>query len=411
MLKPSPFLQGDEEVFDSITDGALKRRVKNHLIAREHDFFAVVQPGFERVTSAEFSGMGLSVKDIYIEGGVEFTGKPGSCYTASLLSRTAGRIMMRVAEFRSSGYFELERSIRSFPWELYISPGTEIIFSASAAKSMIYHTGKLEEIFNAGIKERLVSKGIENRNNETSCSQTVFLRNNRDVCTVSLDASGESLYKRGRGKNISRAPLRETTAALILLEAGIGRYGLIIDPMCGSGTFSLETASIFTKTPPNCEREFTFMHWPCFRMGTFGFIRKSAMKEVIPQENIEQKIITSDIDPEAVKIAESNIPEQFNKIIEPAVSDFFALPGNIAKDKKSLIVLNPPYGRRIGEPGDKSLYREIGKKIRKDFGNCGYAVIVPGHEKENVMGLDYDRKIPFMNGGIKAAVVFRDAKV
>ena len=396
-------------MFETIADGALKRRVKNHIIGREHDFFAVVQPGFEKITAAELSAIGLSVKDTFIEGGVEFTGKPDVCYLASINSRTTGRIMMRVGEFRSVNYFELERNIRSFPWELYISTGTKLSYRTSTSKSMIYHTGKLEEIFNEGINERLTSRGIDIRDDNVEYFQTIFLRNSRDLCTVSLDASGEFLYKRGRGKNIGRAPLRETTAALILLEAGIEKYSRILDPMCGSGTFSLEAASIFTKTPPNSEREFPFMHWPCFKTGTFSFIKTTAMKEVVPQGDIVQEIFTSDIDPEAVKIAGSNIPGEFNCIIRPVVSDFLELPGEIAKNKKTLIVLNPPYGRRIEETVGKSIYREIGNKIRKDFSSCGYAVIVPGHEKENVMGLEYDRKIPFMNGGIKTAVIFKDA--
>jgi putative N6-adenine-specific DNA methylase len=273
---------------------------------------------------------------------------------------------------------------------------------------MIYHTGKLEEIFNFGILERLKNHGVSIQNDKKSISQTIFVRNSRDLCAVSLDASGKFLYKRGDGKNVSEATLRETTAALILLEAEIYKYSQIIDPMCGSGTFSIEAASILTKTPPSYDREFPFMHWPCFRESTFRFIQNSTLKNVIPQERIEQKIVTSDINPAAVKITASNIPEKFSKIIKPEVSDFFSLPGEIAKTQKTLIVLNPPYGKRIEEVSEKSIYREIGIKIRKDFKNCGYAVIIPGHEKENIMGLPYSRKIPFMNGGIKAAVIFKD---
>ena len=393
-------------MFDKIENNSLKRRVKNHVIGREHDFFAVVQPGFEIRSGAELRDIGLSVKDTVIEGGVEFSGRLDSCYKASLLSRTAGRIIMRIAAFRSVNYFELERLVRSFPWELYISPATEIRYRISTEKSMIYHTGKLEEIFNFGINERLAAQGI--KNDEFLCTQTVFVRNSRDLCTVSLDASGEFLYKRGTGKNISKAPLRETTAALILLEAGISNYSQILDPMCGSGTFSLEAASILTRTPPASGREFPFMNWPCFRESTFRFIKNAAMEEIIPEEKIGKKIITSDIDPEAVKIAGSNIPEQFSKIISPETADFFSLSGDIAVNKKTLILLNPPYGKRIEEGIEKSLYREIGNKVRKDFSGCGYAIIVPGHEKESVLGLRYDRKIPFMNGGIKAAVIFKD---
>ena len=274
---------------------------------------------------------------------------------------------------------------------------------------MIYHTGKLEEIFYAGISERLNRFNISIESGKLLTRQTIFLRNYRDLCTVSLDASGEFLYKRGEGKKTCQAPLRETTAALILLEAKLGGYGQILDSMCGSGTFSLEAASILAKSLPAGEREFPFMHWPGFRGSLFRFIKNTALMNVITQEELVQKIITTDINENVVKTAKSNIPERFNKIIQPYVSDFFTIPGSITNGIKTLIVLNPPYGKRLDDGTDKLIYREIGKKIRKDFSNCGYAIIVPGEEKENVLGLAYDRKIPFMNGGIKAAVIFKDA--
>jgi len=77
--------------------------------------------------------------------------------------------------------------------------------------------------------------------------------------------------------------------------------------------------------------------------------------------------------------------------------------------KKALIVLNPPYGKRIREADLLSSYKNIGIKLKSDFKNCGYAVIAPGVEAEQALALDFDRKIKFMNGGIMAAVLFKDA--
>ena len=397
-----------------IVNNALTRRIKRHVIAEEHVFFSIVQPGFECRAKSELSDIGLKLKENFIEGGVEFTGKLDSCFIASLLSRTINRIIMRIGEFKTSNYYELERNIRSFPWELYISPECEILFRSSASKSKIYHTGKLEDIFINGINERLtkyniiphVGAGLAPAQNHKS-PQIIFLRNNRDICTVSLDASGEFLYKRGIRTNISTAPIRETTASLILLESKIENYDLIIDPMCGCGTFSIEAASIFTKTPPGIKKEFTFMYWPSFKEKSFNHIKKNSVKDIIPQEKIKQEIIISDIDSKAVEIAKSNIPEELSKIIIPETADFFSLPSDIAKNKKTLIVLNPPYGKRISSQNKKSIYTEIGNKIRKDFKNCAYAIIIPDHEKESRINLKYDRKISIMNGGIKVNIIFK----
>jgi putative N6-adenine-specific DNA methylase len=395
-------------MFDNINNNTLKRRIKRHVIGDEHVFLSIVQPGFEKRAGDELSDIGLNNRNNFIEGGVEFSGKLDSCFMASFLSRTVNRIIMRIGEFRTVNYYELERKIRSFPWELYISQECKILFRSSSSKSKIYHTGKLEEIFINGINERLIKYNVISNSEDHKYSQTIFLRNNKDICTVSLDASGEFLYKRGIRKNINKAPIRETTASLILLESNIENYDLIIDPMCGSGTFSIEAASIFTKTPPGLKKEFTFMHWPSFKNKSFNNIKKNLIKDIIPQEKIKQEIITSDIDSKEVETAKLNIPEELNKIITPKIADFFSLPNDIAKNKKTLIVLNPPYGKRINSQNIKSIYTEIGKKIRNDFKNCGYAIILPDYEKENSLNLKYDKKIAFMNGGIKVKILFKD---
>lgn len=396
-------------MFDRITDSGLKRRVKQHVIGKEHVFFASVQPGFEKTISGELQGSGLNVSDEIIEGGVEFTGALNDCFAACISSRTASRIMMRIASFRSHEFFELERTIRALPWELYLNPEIPVKFSITSRKSMIYHTGKLQEIFEKEIPATFTFSNDSAAEPEDNKKQTLFIRNFRDICTVSIDASGESLYKRGMKQLTGTAPIRETLAALILLEAGITEYDMLLDPMCGSGTFSIEAASIFSGTHPNAGRLFPFMHWPSFKERNYLYLKTKLMeKENFPGLN-GKIIITSDIDPEAIKLAEANIPEIFKGAISPESADFFSLTPELLNGKKTLIVLNPPYGKRIKEKDIPAFYREIGIKLKSDFNNCGYAVIAPGAEAEQALALDYGRKITFMNGGIKAAVLFRDA--
>jgi len=396
-------------MFDHITDSGLKRRIKQHVIGKDHVFFASVQPGFEKTISRELESYGLNVSSEFIEGGVEFTGTLDDCFTACISSHTASRIMMRIASFRSHDFFELERAIRAFPWELYLNPEIPVNFNITSRKSMIYHTGKLQDIFEKELPAVFSFSNDSAIEQEETPPQTLFIRNFRDTCTVSIDASGEFLYKRGMKQLTGAAPLRETLAALILLEAGINEYGLLLDPMCGSGTFSIEAASIFSGTIPNVERVFPFMYWPSFKEKNYLYLKKKLLEKQIPENLKAKKIITSDADPEAVKLAEVNIHETFREAITPEAKDFFLLVPELLHGKKSLIVLNPPYGKRIKETDILTLYKNIGMKLKSDFNNCGYAVIAPGIEAEQALGLDYDRKIPFMNGGIRAAVLFRDA--
>lgn len=395
-------------MFDRITESGLRRRIKQHVIGQEHIFFASVQPGFERTISHELDGMGLRVTGEFIEGGVEFTGSLDDCFAACISSRTASRILMRVASFKAHDFYELERAIRSFPRELYLNPEIPLSFNITSRKSMIYHTGKLGEIFEKNLPRVFGSAVTTDRVVEENKAQSLFIRNFRDVCTVSIDASGESLYKRGARQITGAAPIRETLASLILLEAKVKEYDILLDPMCGSGTFSIEGASILSGELPNAERKFPFMNWPSFKESNYLYLKRKILEAQDSQPAQGKRIITSDIDPVAVKIAASNVPERYKNIITPETADFFSLDPDSLNGRKTLIVLNPPYGKRIREKDIHMFYREIGVKLRSDFANCGYAVIAPGADAENDLSLDYSRKIPFMNGGIRAAVLFRD---
>jgi putative N6-adenine-specific DNA methylase len=310
-------------MFERITDRGLKRRVKQHVIGRDHIFFVSVQPGFEKTISRELQSLGLNVSSEFIEGGVEFTGALDDCFTSCMSSRTASRVMMRMASFRAHDFYELERAIRAFPWELYLNPEIPVNFNITSRKSMIYHTGKLQEIFEKELSDAFRFSNDSEMEQEETLRQTLFIRNFRDICTVSIDASGEFLYKRGMKQITGRAPIRETLAALILLEADIAGYDLLLDPMCGSGTFSIEAASIFSKTLPNAERIFPFMNWPSFKEKNYLYLKKKLLEKQRPENMEKMIIITSDIEPEAVKLAESNIPEIFREAIVPEAADFF----------------------------------------------------------------------------------------
>jgi len=398
-------------MFAGINDRALSRRIKDHVTGKEHVFFAVVQPGFEKTAAKELSRLGLNVSPDFIEGGAEFSGRLGDCYRACIMCRTVSRIFMRLCRFRSGMFDLLEKDVAAFPWELYIPYGAQIMFRSSSRKSKIYHTGKLEEIFSREISARL--KDYEMSYNSMSESAgpvcTLHLRNDKDKCYVSLDVSGEFLYKRGHRSFVNRAPLRESTAALILFEAGVEKYSLIIDPMCGSGTFSIEAAGILTCTAASPERDFPFLYWPGFREKNFQFIKNECIALTETPEKLNKEIITSDIDEKSIAAAKLNCREIYPGLIKPEKKDFFEIKVPAGKKEKTLLLLNPPYGRRMGGNEIIGLYRKIGEKIREDFAGCGFAIIVPGLEPEKALALDFHRKIPFMNGGIRSAVLFRDA--
>ena len=213
-----------------------------------------------------------------------------------------------------------------------------------------------------------------------------------DRCTIWLDLAGEELYKRGHERYVNDAPLKETIAAAMIFEA-ISLIGAphrpqselseqphstpttnhqplatIIDPMAGSGTFSLEAAYIANKLIPGKCRDFALKHQPAFKEATWKYITNS---ELSVQNSELKKIITSDISERAIEIIKHNVECSPLAGIEPTPlaplqKDFFAYTAkeiaDASKESSPIIVLNPPYGKRLDFDAPK-LYTRIGRKL------------------------------------------------
>ncbi len=386
---------------------ALERRIRQHVIAAEHDFFAVVQPGFEKTACGELSGMGIHPSGM-LEGGLEFSGRLETCYRVNIASRTVTRVLMRLADFHAENERVLSRRISSIPWELYLPAQGTIGINASSSSSRLYHTGLIAEAVEKGIRTRCTEYGID-PSYDSEFTQRIYVRIHDNRCTVSLDTTGEPLYRRGRKRYVSTAPLRETLASLILAEASFTEYPVLFDPMCGSGTFSLEAGEFMAGILPGMGRDFPFIRWPAFRPAAFNHMVKKLVEEHLPAP-CPERIIAWDHDENAANIALRNIREAglWGRVTVEK-KDFLIDVPEIPSDKPLLIIMNPPYGRRLDDGKIKSLYGKIGEVIRQRYPEAGFAILVPGEEYESILGLTWDRKILFFNGGIPVGLILRNA--
>ncbi len=392
---------------------ALARRVKDHVIGRRHEFYAVVHPGFEETARLELAGLGIAA-DAAGTGGVAFAGRLEDAWRANLGGGTVSRILMRLARFKATGFAEFRGHVAAVPWELHLGGGAALAFSVSSSRSRLWHEGRLEEEAAQAIAERLggFGRAVRRGKDGDGALQHVFIRMEENRCRVSLDSSGELLYRRGRGKFTEGAPLRETLACAILRAAGIERYRTLVDPFCGSGTFALEAGAVFLGRPANDGRSFAFQSWPSFRPARFDHVREElgrAMKEKAPAG--PRRIYCSDLDEKAAATARRNVADAgLAGMAEVDQADFFRLHPPAGDPAAVLLAMNPPYGARQLPGSDiASLYRRIGEKVRRDYAGCGYAVIVPGLENEKALGLPHDRKILFHNGGIPVALLIKNS--
>ncbi|MEI6614363.1 MAG: hypothetical protein WCL37_05655, partial [Chrysiogenales bacterium] len=176
----------------------------------------------------------------------------------------------------------------------------------------------------------------------------------------------------------------------------------------GSGTFGLEAGLIFSGRPCNLNRSFAFQEWPSFKPDAFQYLKEqlaSALKKQISPGI--KKIYCSDMASKAIRTTQRNLEVMgLESLLEVSRGDFFKLQPPAINPADILLVLNPPYGARLGSREDsRKLFRRIGEKIRRDFAGCGYAIIVPGLELEKVLSLPYDNKILFNNGGIPVSLL------
>jgi len=384
---------------------ALARRVKQHVRGKPQRFFAVCHPGFETVSRRELEELGI--KDILevTTGGILFKGKTDDCYRANLMSRTMTRVLMRISSFNVLNFSTLQDIIADIPWELYLKEDSRLSFSITARKSRLYHTDRIEEEIRTGIESRLTGFGFERKKTSSGPLQQVFVRLYRDRCTVSLDSSGELLYRRGRRILINEAPLRETRAAAILRAAQYEKYNTIIDPMCGSGIFSLEAAAMARGDVAGIDRSFAFEEWPVFSPAAFANMKKK-LREGNGEEKKLPLFFASDIDEKSLATARENFRRAgLENTVSLCKRDFFKEEEPLDFELPALILLNPPYGKRMATGKIEEFYKNIGKTLGEKYASCGWALIVPGDEAEAALGRSHDHRVVFKQGGIPVALL------
>ncbi|WP_295861749.1 RNA methyltransferase [uncultured Fibrobacter sp.] len=391
---------------------AFEKRLKRQVIGKPHRFLAVVPLGFEQtlVDELEFIGQervndqGSSSFDVKIagDGKVEFTAKLVDAWKIVAFSRIANRILMHIADFKAENFRELEKKAAEIPWDLFLTTNHQPLTTihVTCKHSRLYHSDavaeRLQKVIEGGSlplaaapagSSATPSAGAPRnapKSEEIVLPQNLYVTLIDDRCTLWLDLAGEELYKRGHERFVNDAPLKETIAAAILQEAfnaailTTNHQPLItlIDPMSGSGTFSLEAAYMAHGLIPGKCRDFALKHQPAFKPATWDFlIRRETRDERREKGNNILKIVTSDISERAVEIIQHNVEccpladtalSAATPTINPQLRDFFSYTAkeiaDLCGESAPVIVLNPPYGKRLDFDAPK-LYTQIGKKL------------------------------------------------
>jgi len=357
---------------------------------QSHDMFAIVSPGLETECAAELERLGVE-GGVVQHGGVAFRGGRRELQLANLWLRTASRVLLRLASFRCRDFPQLFKRCRDLPWGSYVRPGTPLEVAASSHRSRLIHSERLAVTVREAVDHAL-GRGAGGGGGFT---QRIQLRLEDDLCTVSLDSSGELLHRRGYRSESGAAPLRETLAAGILMRLGWDGREALVDPMCGSGTFLVEGALLAGAIPPGEQREFAFMHWPRFRPGGWQALLQQTASPVASWP----PLLGAEIDAGVLERAGRNAARA-------GVAEHLGwCPGGFANLEPpapaGLLVANPPYGERLGE-GDalRALYREFGALLRERFSGWRYGFLCPDPGLARLTGLPLRTAGRFSNGGL-----------
>ena len=385
---------------------SLSKRIKRHVTGRIRDYFIVTHPGFERLCLKELTSLPITAEQASaVPGGVEFKARLEDCYLANLNLRTAGRILLRIQSFKASNFKQLEKRFVEIPWEIYLARHSLFEIHVTVRHCRLYHSEAVGARLSETITGILGRPAVEDENSRIRVTpQRIFVRGVDDRFTVSIDSSGDHLYKRGVKKHTGRAPLRETLAAASLLLAGYTGVEPVIDPMCGAGTYSLEALLIAKKIPPGWFREFAFMQWPSFRPERFEYLKRQYRNRF---ESFEKPVIlASDKDPEACGRLEQCVRHfGLSDGVHIVNKDFFDVAPSDFADQAGVVAINPPYGRRLeNRATSEQLFTRICARLNQEYKGWKVILISPTQNLANKVTISLE-SYPLFHGGLKPVLL------
>ncbi|KRW95819.1 RNA methyltransferase [Paracoccus sp. MKU1] len=354
------------------------------------EIFLVATPGLEEPLAEEARALGW---DAQVQpGGVTFTGGWPDVWRANLEIRGATRVLARIGAFRALHPAQLDKRARRFPWADWLRPDVPVRIEASSRKSRIYHAGAITQRIEAAIRDTLGAPIAED------APVTLKIRIEDDLCTISLDTSGESLHRRGHKQAVGKAPMRETMAAMFLRQCGFDGREPVLDPMCGSGTFVIEAAEIAAGLRPGRLRRFAFEQLPGHDAQAWQAMRSAP----VPPVPAQPRYHGSDRDPGAIRMSRENAAraglDGWTSFENRAIGELQRPEG-----PPGLVIVNPPYGARIGNKGPLfGLHAAMGEVLRERFRGWRVGLVTSEAPLARATGLPFREPGTYVaHGGLK----------
>lgn len=364
--------------------------------------FATVALGVEELTAGELQRLGAS--DIQVaRGGVSFGGDRRILYRSLLRLRTASRVLVQLGSFPCASPQELYDGIRALPWTELLTPAMTLAVDCTLRDSAITHSHFAALKAKDAIVDLLRDATGSRPNIETKMPDLrVNLHIAKNRATVSLDASGAPLDRRGWRLDRNDAPLRETLATAIMLHTGWDGSVPLLDPMCGSGTLLLEGAAMALGQPAGGGREFGLMRWRDFDRRLWERLLQE--EQAAAASSLTVPVLGYDRDPKAIIACRENARRAG---LEYAISfDRRPFEDTEPCGHQGVLVMNPPYGVRMGDKAElEVLYRKIGEVFKRRFTGWNAYLLAGDLELAKLVGLKPSRRYVLFNGPLECRLL------
>jgi putative N6-adenine-specific DNA methylase len=365
-------------------------------------FFATCPRGLEAQLAEELGCAG-ALRTEAVPGGVGFAGDWEACYRANLWSRTATRILWRVAHGPYKREEDIYRLARDVPWQAHFSVRRTLRVYMTAIRSPLRSLDFATLRIKDAVCDRFRAETGERPSIDTAAPQVrihAFLSGGE--ATLYLDTSGEPLYKRGYKYASVEAPLKENLAAGILMLTG-WRPGMpLLDPMCGSGTFLLEAALMAHDIAPGLARKFGFSRLARFDAALWQKLRTEAARRRKPVAS--QPLFGSDISQDQVERARQNLAAAgLHESVRLECADLLQRTPPAAE---GVLIANPPYGVRLEEAQRlAAFYPRLGDALKRRFAGWRCYFLSADPQMAKLIGLKATKRTPLFNGALECRLL------
>ncbi|HEX7673890.1 MAG TPA: THUMP domain-containing protein [Bdellovibrio sp.] len=363
------------------------------------EFFASTARGLVEPLEKELKDLGLKVTD-KTNGGVYFESNWEGCYKANLQSRLASRILKPILDFTAYQPEELYTQILRHDYTKYIKPtqtiSIDVTIKESKMRDQRFVAMKIKDAVVDQFREKF---GVRPDVDNERPALRIHVRAVKNQFNVAIDTSGDSLFMRGYRKETGEAPLKENLAAGLIKLADWDGQTPLVDFMCGSGTFLIEAAMMAKNVAPGIHRKrFAFMNWMSYEKETWENLVQEAMDA--EKEELPFKFYGFDIDNRVLKSAKDNAKSAgVDDVIEFKKESVATVEPPV---EKGLIILNPPYGARIGDEDNlRDVYRDLSFTLKHRFKGWDAWILSGNKELIADLKLKSTRKFFVFNGNIE----------